>query len=103
MGFRENTGLGAFPKDSDGNRLFSDVHYLETYHAIEELVKENKVKYIGVSNFNISQLQDVLNNCEIKPINNQVEVNPYLQNDKLIDFCQKNGVVVSCYGPVSKF
>ena len=101
MGFKENTGLGAFPKDADGNRLYSDVHYLETYRGIEELVKENKVKYIGVSNFNISQLQDVLNNCEIKPINNQIEVNPYLQNDKLIEFCQKNGIIVSCYGPVS--
>jgi hypothetical protein len=31
MGFAENTGLGAFPKDDQGNRLYSDVHYLETY------------------------------------------------------------------------
>jgi diketogulonate reductase-like aldo/keto reductase len=100
MGFAENTGLGAFPKDVEGNRLYSDVHYLETYKAMEELLKEGKIKQIGVSNFNISQLQDVLNNCEIKPVNNQIEVNPYLQNDKLIEFCQKNKIAVSAYGPI---
>lgn len=67
---------------------------------MEELCKEGKVKSIGVSNFNISQLKYVLENCEIKPVNNQIEVNPYLQNDKLIEFCQQNNVVVSCYGPI---
>ena len=97
---QENTGE-PFPKDADGNRLFSDVHYVETYHALEELVRENKIKSIGVSNFNISQLQDILDNCQIRPVNNQIEVNPYIQNDKLIEFCQINKIVVSCYGPVS--
>ena len=48
----------------------------------------------------LSQLQDVLDNCEIKPINNQIEVNPYIQNDKLVDFCQKNSIAVSAYGPI---
>ena len=50
--------------------MYSDVHYLETYAAFEELVTEGKVKSIGVSNFNIKQLQDVLENCKIKPVNN---------------------------------
>jgi diketogulonate reductase-like aldo/keto reductase len=72
MGFKENTGE-PFPKDSDGNRLFSDIHYLETYSALEELVAEGKVKSIGVSNFNIKQLQDVLENCKIKPANNVID------------------------------
>lgn len=67
---------------------------------MEELQKEGKVKSIGVSNFNISQLKDVLDNCEIKPVNNQVEIHPYFQNEKLIEFCQKNGVVVSAYAPI---
>jgi diketogulonate reductase-like aldo/keto reductase len=52
--------------------------------------------------FNIkkSQLQDVLNNCKIKPINNQIESYPYLQHEKLIEFCQKNDVAVSGYCPL---
>jgi diketogulonate reductase-like aldo/keto reductase len=96
---KEGTGE-AFPKDAQGKRLFSDVHYMETYKALEELHKEGKVKNIGVSNFNISQLKEVLAQCEIKPVNNQVEVQPYAQNDSLIDFCQKNDIVVSAYAPI---
>lgn len=99
MGFKENTGE-AFPKDSHGKTIYSDVNYLETYHALEDLKKAGKIKNIGVSNFNIEQLKDVLENCEIKPVNNQIEVNPYLQNDELIEFCQKNNIAVSCYGPI---
>lgn len=98
MGFKD--GLEPFPKDSDGKTIFSDVSYIETYQALEKLHKSGKVKSIGVSNFNIQQLQDVLDNCEIKPANNQIETNPYLQNDELIEFCQKNDIVVSCYGPI---
>lgn len=67
---------------------------------MEELQKEGKVKSIGVSNFNISQLQDVLDNCVIRPVNNQIELNPYLQSEKLVDFCQKNGIVVSAFAPI---
>lgn len=98
MGFKE--GTDPFPKDSNGNTSFSDIHYMETYKAMEDFVKSGKIKSIGISNFNIEQVKDVLASCEIKPVNNQIEVNPYLQNDELIEFCQKNGVVVSAYGPI---
>lgn len=64
---------------------------------MEELVKEGRVRSLGVSNFNIEQLQDILRECEIKPAVNQIEVHPYLQNDKLVDFCQNNGIVVTSY------
>lgn len=99
MGFKEGTG-DPFPKDSDGNVIFSDVSYLETYKELENQMKLGKIKSIGVSNFNIKQLQDILNNCEVKPTNNQVEVHPYNQNDELIEFCQKNDIVVSAYAPI---
>lgn len=67
---------------------------------MEDLVKEGKVKNIGVSNFNIKQLQDILDSCEIKPVTNQIEVHPYFQNDALVEFCQKNGILVTAYGPL---
>ena len=50
--------------------------------------------------FFYSQLQDILDMCEIRPVNNQVEVNPYFQNDKLVEFCQMNNIIVSAFGPV---
>ena len=67
---------------------------------MEDLVREGLVKNIGVSNFNVEQLQNVLDNCNIKPANNQIEMHPYLQNDELVELCKKNGIVVSCYGPL---
>lgn len=99
MGFKECTGE-PFPKDQEGKMIYTDIDYLETYRAMEAFVKAGKIKSIGISNFNIEQIQNVLDNCEIKPTNNQIEVNPYLQCDELIDFCQKNDIVVSCYGPI---
>jgi diketogulonate reductase-like aldo/keto reductase len=86
--------------DENGKVIGSDIHYLETYHALEELVTEGKVKSIGVSNFNISQLQDVLDNCKIKPVCNQFEVHPLFQNKDLVSFCLKNDVEVVAYAPL---
>jgi diketogulonate reductase-like aldo/keto reductase len=98
-GFKENTGT-PFPVDTQtGDIIDSGIHYLETYRALEDLQKEKRVRSIGVSNFNIQQLQDVLNNCTIKPAINQLEVNPYYQNDALIEFCHKNNVNVIAYAP----
>jgi len=98
-GFKENTEMGSFPVDSQGNVLDSGVHYLETYRALEELYQEGKVRSIGVSNFSIKQLQDVLDNCKVKPAINEMEINPYYQNDALVTFCHKNNVNVTAYAP----
>lgn len=75
-----------------------DVDYLSLYKIMEQFVKEGKVKNLGVSNFSIEQLQDILSCCEIKPVTNQIEVHPYLQNESIVEFCKKNGIVVSSYG-----
>ena len=58
------------------------------------------MKSIGVSNFNISQLEDVLKNCKVKPVANQVEAHIYFQNHDLIKFCQANEIAVTAYGPI---
>lgn len=73
---------------------------MDTYRAMEESVRNGTVKCLGLSNFNISQCEDVLKNCNIKPVVNQIEVHPYFQNDKLVDFCQNNGLVVVAYAPL---
>ncbi len=58
------------------------------------------MKSIGVSNFSISQLEDVLQNCKVKPVANQVEAHIYLQNEELVKFCQSNGIALTAYGPL---
>ncbi len=59
-----------------------------------------KVKSIGLSNFNIEQVKDILNNCKIKPAVNQVEIHPYFQNDEVVEFCQKNDIQLIAYSPM---
>jgi len=76
------------------------VDYVDTWKAMEELVKCGKVKSIGVSNFNQFQLERLMKECTIKPVNNQVEVHPYLTNEPLVDFCQANGITVTAYSPL---
>lgn len=96
MAFKDSLS-DPFPRESDGSLAFSNQNYVETYKAMEEFVKNGQVKNIGVCNFNTRQLQDILKNCEIKPVVNQIEVHPYLQNDKLVEFCQNNGIHVMAY------
>merc|ERR1712002_58525 len=80
--------------------LTEDVDYVDTWKAMEELVKQGKVKSIGVSNFNTFQLKRLLDNCTIKPVNNQIEIHPYLNNDELVKFCQSNDITVTAYSPL---
>lgn len=68
---QENAGI--FPKDDEGNILFSDVDYVDTWKALEKLVEKGLVRSIGLSNFNKRQIERVLAVAVIKPANNQVE------------------------------
>lgn len=67
---------------------------------MEEQVEKGKTKSIGVSNFNIEQLKDVLNSCKIRPVCNQFEVNPLFQNKELVKYCQQENVAVVAYAPL---
>lgn len=64
---------------------------------MEEQVNSGRTKAIGLSNFNIGQIQRVLDNCTIKPDNLQVEHHLYLQQPELVEFCKKNEIVVTAY------
>lgn len=67
---------------------------------MEEMVKAGLTKSIGVSNFNKSQVQRLIDNSTIKPTNLQVEVHVYFQQDDLINFCKENDIVVTAYAPL---
>jgi len=90
-------GPEMFPRDADGNILYGDTHYLETWKALEECVDEGLIRSIGVSNFNSEQIQEILDKGRIKPAVQQIEVNVYFQQEKLVSFCQTRGVVVTAY------
>ena len=56
--------------------------------AMEKLVDQGLVKHIGVSNFSVKKLKDLLSYARIKPAVNQIEVHPYFRNDYNIEWCR---------------
>ncbi|WP_375140455.1 aldo/keto reductase [Cohnella herbarum] len=74
--------------------------YKETYRAIEELYDQGLVRSIGVSNFNIHHLEDLMGSCRIKPMVNQVEMHPLHTQKKLFAFCRKEGIQLESWRPL---
>jgi D-xylose reductase len=72
----------------------------ETWQAMEELVATGLVKNIGVSNFGTSLLRDLLSHAKIPPAVLQVEMHPYLTQEKLVRFCQQETVGVTAFSPL---
>lgn len=87
--------------DSDGGKLIDPtVSIHETWEAMEELMDEGLVKSIGVSNFPVSLLHELMTRCRIPPSVNQVEAHPYLQQTKLLQYCKARGVHFQAYSPL---
>jgi methylglyoxal/glyoxal reductase len=76
--------------------------YLETWRALEKLYQEGRVKAIGVSNFKIHHLQDLLRHCVERPVINQVELHPLLAQAELRNFCRQNDIRVEAWSPLSR-
>ncbi|TYQ18414.1 UNVERIFIED_CONTAM: diketogulonate reductase-like aldo/keto reductase [Acetivibrio alkalicellulosi] len=74
----------------------------ETWRAFEDLYKENKIRSIGVSNFLINHLEDLLSTAKITPMVNQVEFHPYLVQPQLLDYCSKNNIKVEAWSPLMR-
>lgn len=74
--------------------------YIETYRALEKLYRDGKVRAIGVSNFDIEHIEDIMRQCEVKPVVNQVECHPYLQQQALKAFCKANDIYVEAWSPL---
>ncbi|XP_017357572.1 aldo-keto reductase family 1 member C1 homolog [Cebus imitator] len=87
------------PKDENGKILFDTVDLCATWEAMEKCKDAGLAKSIGVSNFNRRQLEMILNKpgLKYKPVCNQVECHPYLNQSKLLDFCKSKDIVLVAY------
>lgn len=72
----------------------------ETWGAMEQLVKDGLVKNIGICNFNIALIRDLLSYAEIRPSVLQVESHPYLTQDKLLRYCEQENIVYTAFSPL---
>lgn len=97
---KSQPGDDLLPVDESGKTIFDKGDILATWEAMEELVKEGLVRHIGLSNFNESQIQRVLDCATIKPVMLQIESNPHFPNQKLIDFARCHGILSTAYAPL---
>ena len=85
-------------RDSDKN---FDEGNLEAWRALEDAQKAGKIKSIGVSNFLISDLQNILDNGSVTPAVNQILTHVGNTPLALIDFCKEHNILVEAYSPIA--
>ncbi|KAG9776934.1 aldehyde reductase, partial [Aureobasidium melanogenum] len=93
----------AFLPDAPPGRTIvdQDTDILTTWRAMEDLVRTNKTRYIGVSNFSPRQLDTILKNCKVKPYAHEFETHPYLQQQEFVDWHAKHDIKVIAYSPLA--
>lgn len=77
---------------------------LEAWKALEEIYKSGRTKAIGVSNYTVRHLEELLANSKVVPAVNQIEFHPliYNQQQEVLDFCKRKGIVVEAYSPLMR-
>jgi len=99
-GVATSLDLGREPVDKTGKLITAKLPIRETWEAMEELVKLGLVRSIGVANFTAPMLVDLFTYAKIMPSVNQVELHPYNQQSRLVEFCQDHKMVVTAYSPL---
>jgi diketogulonate reductase-like aldo/keto reductase len=83
------------------------IHYpvrqrIQSWQVLELLRERGKAHSIGVSNFTINHLTELLRQTKTIPSVNQVEFHPYLYQENLLEFCRRSGIVLEAYSPLTK-
>ncbi len=90
----------SFPDKAEDMIALQDLPIVKTWQAMEALVDKGLCRHIGVSNFSVAKLQDLLGQSRIPPELNQIELHPYLQQPQMLEFCRQNQVHVTAYSPL---
>ncbi|HBT87856.1 aldo/keto reductase [Desulfobacter sp.] len=89
-----------YPKKANDFISLSKVPILETWESMAACVKSGLIRHIGVSNFSIKKLDALICESGIKPEVNQIELHPFLQQNKMIAYCKSNQIVLTAYSPL---
>lgn len=73
----------------------------DSWRALGKIKESGKAKSIGVSNFMVNHLEELLADTDIVPAMNQVEFHPFLNDTKLYDYCREKGILLEAYSPLA--
>lgn len=91
--FALKEGDDLFPVDETGKAIYSDVDFVDTWKAMEDVYKKGLTRLIGISNFNKKQIERLLESASIVPAINQVNFYNLLEMF-LMDFCRSNVILI---------
>jgi len=74
----------------------------ETWRAFERILREGKARAIGVSNYMVPHLEELLASAEVVPAANQIELSPFLYPRDVVEFCESHKIAVEAYSPLTK-
>ena len=89
-----------FPLRGDEFVSLREIPLIETWQAIENTKTQGLSRHIGVSNFNIPKINDLINHGSIKPECNQVEAHPFLPQEALLNYCKEKHIALTAYAPL---
>ena len=90
-----------WPRRTEGDTDWKEVDR-ETWRAMEELYAEGKIKGIGLSNFLPHHLDNILENCKVRPIVNQLEVHPGYSQEAAVAYCKSKNTLVQAWSPLGR-
>jgi 2,5-diketo-D-gluconate reductase A len=79
-----------------------DGDYVSTWQVLEEFYRDGRARSIGVSNFQPHHLRRLHNECEITPAADQIEVNPYLTQQEVREFCAEHQIAIEAWSPLAR-
>jgi alcohol dehydrogenase (NADP+) len=89
-----------FPNGGGDYLTYAQAPLSGTWKGMEKLKEAGKARHIGVSNFNIAKLQEVMAAAVVRPEMNQIELHPYLPQEKLVTFCKEHEIALTAYSPL---
>ncbi|GKT95141.1 D-galacturonic acid reductase [Colletotrichum tofieldiae] len=90
-----------FPTKPDGSRDIIHSHsHVDTWKSVEKLLDTGKVRSIGVCNYSVKYLEELLPQAKIVPAVNQIENHPSLPQQEIVDYCKEKGIHIMAYSPL---
>jgi diketogulonate reductase-like aldo/keto reductase len=94
------SGKELFPKEADGKKnATANISYVDTWLAMEKLLKTGKTKAIGISNFSRKEVEEILEKGSVVPAAHQLECHPWLQQKEFTEWQRSKGIVIQHYSP----